>query len=342
MNHSLYIFLIGLFLSFAACKDAGNAVSGDATTGSVKDQEAKPGIAGDFGGSLMNAMPGSNIYEVSYYSVADYKKINPEFGTMEDFDRMVKKIHELDMHIIIDWVPNHTGWDHPWIKAHPDWYTQDKDGNIIDPIDPETGVSWGWTDVADLNYDNMDMRKEMISDMAFWVKNHNIDGFRVDVAHSVPNDFHKTAIAELRKIKPAFTFDGIPLIYSGQEAGNRKRLRFFEKDTLNWDELKYEDFYASLLKMKKENQALWNGKAGGDLIKIPTNNDENIYAFTRKKKEDQVVVILNLSKRPQEAVLEGEAYLGTYSNVFGNGTMSLQKDMKVTLNAWDFLVLERH
>jgi len=354
MNHSLYIFLIGLFLSFAACKDAGNAVSGDATTGSVKDQEAKPGIAGDFGGSLMNAMPGSNIYEVnlrqytadgtinsfmthlprlkkmgvdilwfmpmhpisvekrkqglgSYYSVADYKKINPEFGTMEDFDRMVKKIHELDMHIIIDWVPNHTGWDHPWIKAHPDWYTQDKDGNIIDPIDPETGVSWGWTDVADLNYDNMDMRKEMISDMAF-----------------------------------AFTFDGIPLIYSGQEAGNRKRLRFFEKDTLNWDELKYEDFYASLLKMKKENQALWNGKAGGDLIKIPTNNDENIYAFTRKKKEDQVVVILNLSKRPQEAVLEGEAYLGTYSNVFGNGTMSLQKDMKVTLNAWDFLVLERH
>jgi len=96
------------------------------------------------------------------------------------------------------------------------------------------------------------------------------------------------------------------------------------------------------LKMKKENQALWNGTAGGELTKITTNNEENIYAFTRKKNEDQVVIILNLSKRPQEVVLEGASFLGTYNNVFGNGTMSLQKDMKVSLNAWDFLVLERH
>lgn len=478
MNRFPYIFCMLLFLSFTACQNAGESASKDATAGSAVDQAVKPGTAGDFGGSLMNAMPGSNIYEVnlrqytaegtiaafmthlprlkkmgvdilwfmpihpisvekrkqglgSYYSVADYKGLNPEFGTMEDFDKMVKKIHELGMYIIIDWVPNHTGWDHPWIKAHPDWYTQDKDGNIIDPIDPETGVTWGWTDVADLNYDNLEMRKEMINDMVFWVKERDIDGFRVDVAHSVPNEFHKQSIAELRKIKPVimlaesdkpenintagfdmdygwpfhhimnkiakgeenamaideylkedkakyqrgyhlhfttnhdentwsgtefdrmgdahrimavlgFTFDGIPLIYSGQEAGNKKRLRFFEKDTLNWDKIEYEAFYTSLLKVKKENQALWNGKAGGDLIKISTNNDENIYAFTRKKNGDQVVVILNLSKRPQEAVLEGEAYLGTYNNVFGNGTMSLQKDMKVTLNAWDFLVLEQH
>jgi len=125
----------------------------------------------------------------SYYAVSDYKAVNPEFGTMADFEAMVAAIHAAGMHLILDWVPNHTGWDHHWITEHPEWYTQDAEGNIIDPIDPGTGKSWGWTDVADLNYDNAEMRKEMISDMIFWIKEKNIDGFRMDVAHNVPDDF---------------------------------------------------------------------------------------------------------------------------------------------------------
>ncbi len=125
----------------------------------------------------------------SYYAVSDYKGVNPEHGTMEDFKNMVDSIHALDMRIIIDWVPNHTGWDHAWITDHPDWFTQDENGNVIDPIDPNTGESWGWTDVADLNYDNQDMRSAMIDAMKFWITDVKIDGFRCDVAHNVPQDF---------------------------------------------------------------------------------------------------------------------------------------------------------
>jgi len=143
-------------------------------------------------------------YLGSYYSVSDYKAINPEFGNLKDFKKMVEVAHDNGIYLIIDWVPNHTGWDHPWITAHPDWYTQDKDGNIIDPIDPGTGKSWGWTDVADLNYDKQDMRDEMIADMKYWVTEADVDGFRVDVAHNVPVEFFNRALAELKKVKPLF------------------------------------------------------------------------------------------------------------------------------------------
>lgn len=143
-------------------------------------------------------------YLGSYYSVADYKAVNPEFGTLDDFKELVQTAHDHGINVIIDWVPNHTGWDHPWITDHPEWYTQNQQGEIIDPIDPHTGESWGWTDVADLNYDNHEMRQEMISDMKFWVEEADIDGFRVDVAHQVPPSFFKNAIEELEGIKPLF------------------------------------------------------------------------------------------------------------------------------------------
>ena len=143
-------------------------------------------------------------YLGSYYSVSDFKAINPEFGNLYDFKDLVLTAHNNGIYVILDWGPNHTGWDHPWITKHPDWYTQDEQGNIVDPLDPSTGKSWGWTDVADLNYDNMDMRKEMIADMKYWVDEIDIDGFRVDVAHQVPVPFFKTAIEELEKVKPLF------------------------------------------------------------------------------------------------------------------------------------------
>lgn len=140
----------------------------------------------------------------SYYAVSDYTKINPEFGTIEDFRNLVKTAHENDIYVILDWVPNHTGWDHEWITNHPDYYTQNEKGEIIDPINPETGESWGWGDVADLNYDNPEMRKEMIADMSYWITEENVDGFRCDVASNVPTDFWAQAIPELRTKKDIF------------------------------------------------------------------------------------------------------------------------------------------
>jgi len=140
-------------------------------------------------------------YHGSPYAVADYKKVNPKYGTMSDFKNLLNKAHDLELRILIDWVPNHTGWDNPWITEHPEWYTKDSLGNIIDPIDYNTGKSWGWTDVADLNYDNNEMRLAMIDAMKFWLTDVGIDGFRVDVAHGIPQDFWDQLTPELLKAK---------------------------------------------------------------------------------------------------------------------------------------------
>ncbi|MBC9798287.1 alpha-amylase family glycosyl hydrolase [Sinomicrobium weinanense] len=140
----------------------------------------------------------------SYYAITDYTKVNPEFGTLEDFRKLIKTAHDNGIYVILDWVANHTGWDHVWIEQRPEYYTQDKEGHIIDPINPETGESWDWTDVADLNYDNHEMREEMIKDMRYWIEEENIDGYRCDVAHQVPVDFWEEAADRLREVKPVF------------------------------------------------------------------------------------------------------------------------------------------
>lgn len=134
----------------------------------------------------------------SYYAVSDFTKINPEFGTMEDFRELIKKAHENDIYVILDWVPNHTGWDHTWLKTNPDYYTQNEKGEVIHPSGTD------WTDVADLNYENKDMRAEMIADMKFWITKEGVDGFRCDVAGSVPFDFWQEAIPQLRNEKAIF------------------------------------------------------------------------------------------------------------------------------------------
>ncbi|MBQ8153373.1 MAG: alpha-amylase [Prevotella sp.] len=129
----------------------------------------------------------------SPYCIRDYKAIAPEFGTIDDFKHLVQVCHEHGMGIILDWVANHTAWDHPWVKDHPDWYTHDEKTDTI--IHPRP---WDWFDVADLNYDNKDMRNAMIDAMKFWIVEVGIDGFRCDVADGVPADFWKDAIDQLR------------------------------------------------------------------------------------------------------------------------------------------------
>jgi len=388
----------------------------------------------------------------SPYAVADYRKVNPEYGTIDDFKALLKAIHDANMYCIIDWVPNHTGWDNPWITEHPDWYTKDKDGNIIDPIDPESGKSWGWTDVADLNYDIPEMRLGMIDAMRFWINDVGIDGFRVDVAHNVPVDFWAQCSDSLYAIKPLFmlaeaevhalrnngafvadygwemhhvfneiaktqganeggkklvkgnivegskekvtittaididkvikkkarqyrqgysmhftsnhdenswagtemmrmgkghkafavlaaTFDGIPLIYTGQESALEKQLKFFERDVFDWKDYPYAGFYKALFELKHRNQALWNGIHGGPLVKIPTGNDAHIYAFSRKKGNDQVIAILNLSSSSQKGKLEGNHHIGTtFTEIFTNTEKEFTTGEAIELGPWDYRV----
>lgn len=142
-------------------------------------------------------------YWGSPYSISDYKQVNPRYGTLSEFKELTKLCHELDIKVVLDWVANHTAWDNPWIIDHPEWYTHDSSGKITDPIG-EDGKSWGWTDVADLNYDNDKMRKAMTDAMSFWIKECDIDGFRCDVAMEVPVDFWNEASKQLNQIKPIF------------------------------------------------------------------------------------------------------------------------------------------
>ncbi len=367
----------------------------------------------------------------SYYAIADYTAANPDFGTMEEFSALVERVHSMGMKVILDWVPNHTGWDHHWISDHPAYYTKDSLGNITDPINPKTGAPWGWTDVADLNYGNEAMRQAMIEEMLFWLRQVGVDGFRCDVAVEVPDTFWAQAIPELRKAKSdifmlaesdypphrnqewfamtygwplhhlmnqiaqgkqevlaldslledyhqrfkrgypvqfitnhdenswngtveerlgeaadamtvlAFTLEGMPLIYSGQEAGLDKRLKFFEKDYIDWGNFSRQAFYTTLLELKHRNPALWNGAAGGRLERIYLEEAPEIYAYRRQKGEKEVAVFLNLSGEMQDFTLTGGLLEGDYANAFANSTVSLTEGMGMQLDAWSYLLLER-
>ncbi|WP_234734123.1 alpha-amylase family glycosyl hydrolase [Tellurirhabdus bombi] len=360
------------------------------------------------------------------YAVKDYQAVDPEYGTMEDFKALVKRAHDLDMRVLLDWVPNHTSWDHPWVKQHPDWYTQ-VNGRIISPLN-EKGESAGWNDVADLNYDNEAMRHAMLDAMKFWVQQCDVDGFRCEVASLVPDEFwadvrpaldsiktvfllaeseddpahfklgfnvnygwslhwllkgiykgtqNATAIDSLlaanqKRFPPwyyqvfflqnqdenswagtatelfgngadaftvlAYTFDGMPLVYNGQEANLSKRLKMHEKDPIFWGNYSKQEFYKSLLTLKHRNKALWNGLHGGPLVKIPTGRDEKVYAFHRQKDGDHVAVIVNLSPEPQTIQLSGDGFEGMYTEVFSRQSVELRNALTFTLKPWEYKV----
>ena len=354
----------------------------------------------------------------SYYSVKDYYAVNPEFGTLEEFESLVQKIHDMGMYVIIDWVANHSAWDNDLTREHPDWYIRDVHGRFVPPIDD-------WSDVIDLNYNMPGLWYYMADAMRFWVEEVDVDGFRCDVAGMVPLEFWNYVRAELEKVKPVFllaeweapeahdyafdmtygwtlyhlmsriskglapasavgshlgheaqvypkvayrmyftsnhdenswngtvferlgdgavtfavlaaTLDGMPLVYSGQEIGLNKRLEFFEKDLIPWQEHVLTDFYTKLLNLKKENRALWSGDRGGDVRWVHTSNDAAVFAFLREKDGDRVFVILNLSREEQTVILEGSDFVGEYRNVFSEEEVILRENASLTLEPWDF------
>ena len=130
----------------------------------------------------------------SPYTCSDFYKINPDFGTAEDFKFLVETVHNLGMRIIIDWVANHTSWDHVWTESNPEYYIKDESGNFISPYD--------WTDVIQLNHHHESMHNAMIDAMKYWISEYDIDGFRADIAHLSPLDFWKRCRNEIEIIKP--------------------------------------------------------------------------------------------------------------------------------------------
>jgi len=360
----------------------------------------------------------------SYYSIRDYKAVNPEFGTFDDFKSLVSKAHEMGFKVIIDCVANHTSWDNVWMEDHKDWFSQDSLGNVIPP-NPD------WSDVADLNYDNAGMRNAMLDAMKYWVRDADIDGYRCDYAGGVPTYFWEEARASLDSIKPVFMLDedqdhldllnkafncnygwtmhhtmneiysgkksvadiksyfaqidttypkgtypleftsnhdenshngtvyerlgdavktfavlsftvpGMPLIYSGQEAGLNKRLKFFDKDQIDWTrDPSMTELYSKLIALKKNNKALWNGLAGGKIEFLETSSPEKLLAFKREMDENSVVVIMNLSKENLEGTVPslGE---NEYTDYFTSQKIKAGNNEIISLKPWEYLVFEK-
>jgi glycosidase len=362
----------------------------------------------------------------SYYACSDYTSVNPEFGTLDDFKNLVKKSQGMGFKVIIDWVANHTGWDHVWTKEHPEYYE----------LDPDTGTfktASGMDDIIELDFKNPDLVRAMIEAMKFWIKECDIDGFRCDLGFWVELEFWIKARKELDAVKPLFwlgeldelkypeykeafdatytwtwmhqtrffyqqhlsidtllsvlegyeklgnqtirawfttnhdenswngteyekygdmakalavfscTWNGIPLIYSGQEVPNKKRLEFFEKDIIEWSG-KYElhDFYSTLLHLHANNPALRGGDDNAKTIWLKTSDDEHIFSYLRKNGEQEVLVVLNLSSISNLRFNINYSELsGKFKNVFDGSDKDLGIEKNFEMQAWEWLVFEK-
>jgi len=356
----------------------------------------------------------------SYYSVQNYEAVNPEFGNVKEFKSLVAEIHKMGMHVIIDWVANHTSWDNVWTKEHLDFYKKDSAGNFIPPVKD-------WTDVIALNYSNKKLWTAMINAMEYWVKDCGIDGFRCDVADMVPTPFWDEARAQLEKIKHVFmlaeaekpglqlkAFDmtyswtlydlmhevytgkkdaadiaeyfindakkfpinsfrmrftsnhdenswngtefekfgdaaktfavltvaapGMPLMYDGQEIGMHKRLKFFDKDPIDWKPSPYREFYTKLFNLRMTNKALFEGNEGGKLELISSPDDKSVYSFVREKDGCKVFAVFNLSGKTVSRNLSSSLIKGDYKDLFSGKEVSFTDSQKFELKPWGYKI----
>ena len=379
----------------------------------VKNRKAK----GDLSIEAITDTVEKKKYLGSPYSVKDYRSINSNYGTKEDFQKLVKTAHKNGIYVILDWVANHTSWDHAWVTQHPEYYTHDKNGKMIAPFD--------WTDVAELDYNNQNLRKAMLEDMKYWLTEFNIDGFRCDVAAEVPTDFWENTTTELNKIKPVFmlmeaekpelmknafdmqyawemhhamneiakgektvkSFDdllkkndsvyqkddiymnftsnhdenswngteyermgdaaetfaaltfalpGMPLIYNGQEYDLKKRLKFFEKDTIPHTVGKMMTIYEKLGKLKSENPSLNGGKNPASYNRILTSDDLKILAFEREKSGKKIIFLSNLTKANAIFTTPVE---GIFTDYMSGQKITFAKDQKLNFKPWEYKIL---
>lgn len=265
-------------------------------------------------------------YLGSPYSISDYRAVNPDFGTVEDIRNLVELCHEKGFKVLLDWVGNHTAWDHAWVKTHPEWYTQ-LDGKITDPLTKD-GKSMGWTDVADLNYKNTEMRKAMMADMKFWVDECDIDGFRCDVAFEVPADFWADAVTEIKKTKDVFML---------AEAESHD-MSLFDSTFDGYYSWTVHHFMNELAKGKITAQAFYNEWVRVDSIfgdkafpmNFITNHDENSWngtEFERMGSRWKSLAVLSFALKGVPLIYTGqEVGLNHRMKFFEKDSVDWQKD----------------
>jgi len=359
----------------------------------------------------------------SYYAASDYTSINPEFGTLDDFRILVRECHELGFKVIIDWVANHTGWDHKWTREHPEYYEKDESTD-------DFKIASGMDDIIELNFHNPELVAAMIDAMRFWIAECDIDGFRCDLAFWVELEFWKEARKELDAIKPLFwlgeldpiehpeymgtfdaaytwtwmhktedfykkqlpfdkldtvlreydaigdasmrawftsnhdenswngseyekygdmakalavfscTWNGLPLIYSGQELPNLKRLKFFEKDAINWTgKNELHDFYKALLNLHASNPALRAGDPEVKTERLNPGDNLPVFAFLRKSGEKEVLIILNFSNH--HAGFSMDSVNGKFREIFRCQERDFSNNKNIEVKGWEYLVFEK-
>jgi glycosidase len=206
----------------------------------------------------------------SYYACSSYVQINEEFGTLQDFKQLVQQAHALDMKLIIDWVANHTGWDHEWTTHHADWYVKDAAGNFTEKN--------GWKDVIDLDFSKTEMREAMKAAMMFWVQEANIDGFRCDMAHLIPLDFWKEAreFCEMNK----------PLYWLAECDQSDYHAVFNTSYAWGWMHAteKFHKGEGSLQDVRQVLHAYTQYPAGANKLFFTSNHDENSWNGTEYEK----------------------------------------------------------
>lgn len=386
----------------------------------------------ELGVTILWFMPISPIGEVkrkgslgSYYSVADYKGVNPEFGTLNDLKSLINRAHSLGMKVIFDMVANHTAWDNCWIvEGNDDWYEQSENGEIVTPFD--------WTDTAKLNYSNKEMRREMISSMRYWIEECDIDGYRQDMAGLVPVEFWQEAISSLKEVKEDifmlgevespeylaqggfdscyawemshfleriaqgkdsveglrnflyhdfgaysdsmkmnfisnhdenswqgteferygdalplmrvfnFVYSGIPLIYSGEEAGSNVKLEFFEKDLIDWSGIdRYTPIYKALTELRRTHPALRSGGEGGVPYFINSSQPENMLAFKRCVGDRVVIALFNMTPYHIQPAFYDDDYSGEYKKLLFEDCVELKSGEYDPFAPWEFKVYFR-
>ena len=360
----------------------------------------------------------------SPYAVRDFMAVNPEFGTLDDLRRFVAEAHRLGLHVILDWVGNHTSWDNVLVARHPEWYDRDRHGRF-------RPTPWyDWDDIIDLDYGQPELQRYMQDALAYWVREADIDGYRVDAAGLVPLKFWEDARCRLAAIKPifmlgewedrdlheaafdasyawtwwdalrdivsgkgslgtlttyyawnrkfyprqayrmlyttnhdknawegtefevfgpavdsaivlSFVSEGIPLIYDGQEAGNRKRLKFFERDPIAWTPSPYGALYARLLALKKTHPALGNGPYGAVMEPIANDAPQQVLSFLRGNERDRVLAVFNLSPRAATVRFKDDLAQGDYRDFATGAPARVAADTSLDMAPWSWRVFVR-
>ena len=132
--------------------------------------------------------------------------------------------------------------------------------------------------------------------------------------------------------------EGMPLIYNGQEAGNTKRLAFFEKDTIEWRDHPIGDLYRRLLALKKENPVLWNGAWGAEMIQVANSAPSSVFSFIRAKQNNKIFAVFNFSAKPQSVSFADTLYQGQYRDFSSGETATLDKELKLKMEPWSYRV----